>query len=169
MDTWTHVDERGQGVRMVDVSAKPATRRRAWAEGHVRMSESTRRRLQTEGSPKGSILETARLAGIQAAKQTGWLIPLCHPLPLDEVRLEFEWTDEGLRVEAFVQAEARTGVEMEALTAVAVACLTVYDMCKAVDRSMMITDVRLLRKEGGRSGRVQFGEPRLIRPSDADG
>lgn len=165
MNRWTHVDDTGQGVRMVDVSAKPVTRRRAWAEGYVRMSESTRRRLQTEGSSKGPILETARLAGIQAAKQTGWLIPLCHPLPLDEVRVEFEWTDEGLRVEAFVQAEARTGVEMEALTAVAVACLTVYDMCKAVDRSMTITDVRLLRKEGGRSGSVQIGEPRRIPPT----
>ncbi|MCS7313260.1 MAG: cyclic pyranopterin monophosphate synthase MoaC [Acidobacteria bacterium] len=168
MSTWTHVDQTGQGVRMVDISAKPVMRRRAWAEGHIRMSESTRRHLQTQGSPKGPILETARLAGIQAAKQTGSLIPLCHPLSLDEVRLEFEWTDDGLRVEAFVQAEARTGVEMEALTAVSVACLTVYDMCKAVDRSMAIANIRLLRKEGGRSGQVQLGEPRLIRPLDAD-
>ena len=150
----THVDASGT-ARMVDVSAKPATHRRAVAEGRIRMAPETARAIQRGDAPKGDVLGTARLAGIMAGKRAAELIPLCHPLPGTTVSVELT-VDEALpgvtaRAEALV--EASTGVEMEALTAVSVALLTVYDMAKALDRGMVIEGVRLLLKEGGRSGR----------------
>ncbi len=164
MPEWSHVTPEGDRVRMVHIGEKPVARRRAWAEGYVRMSARTVEQLQQHGSPKGPILATARIAGIQAAKSTGMLIPLCHPLPIHVVDLAFAWEKNGIRVEACVETEARTGVEMEALTAVAVACLTIYDMCKSVDPTMTIDGIRLLRKEGGRSGVVELAPPRLLPP-----
>ena len=138
---------------MVDVSAKPETLRLAIASGRVRMSPTTLELILNRGVAKGDVLEVARLAGILAAKKTGELIPLCHPLGLDAVELQL--TPEGndsLRIVALVKTTGRTGVEMEALVAVSVAALTVYDMCKAVDRAMVIDHVRLEEKQGGRSG-----------------
>ncbi len=150
----THLDASGQ-ASMVDVSAKPATRRRAVAEGRIRMAAETARRVAAGDAPKGDVLGTARLAGIMAGKRASELIPLCHPLPGATVSVELS-VDAALpgvvaRAEAVV--DASTGVEMEALTAVSVALLTVYDMAKALDRGMVIEGVRLLLKEGGRSGR----------------
>ncbi len=149
----THVDERGQ-ARMVDVGDKPETRRQAVARGWVTMKPETLALIQAGGLPKGDVLATARLAGIMAAKRTWELIPLCHPLPIDSVAVECRPDESANAVEitATVHVTARTGAEMEALTAVAVSGLTIYDMCKAVDRSMRIESVRLLRKSGGRSG-----------------
>ncbi len=149
----SHVDERGQ-ARMVDVGDKPETRRQAVARGWVTMKPETLALIQAGGLPKGDVLATARLAGIMAAKRTWELIPLCHPLPLDSVAVECRPDESANAVEitATVHVTARTGAEMEALTAVAVAGLTIYDMCKAVDRSMRIESVRLLSKSGGRSG-----------------
>jgi len=148
----THAD--AGGPRMVDVSAKPETAREATAEGSVRMAPGTARLISGERIKKGSVLDTARLAGVMAAKRTADLIPLCHPLGLDHVAVEAEVSvPEGcVRVRATARCIGRTGVEMEALTAVAVACLTIYDMAKAHDRGMEITAVRLLRKSGGASG-----------------
>jgi cyclic pyranopterin phosphate synthase len=139
---------------MVDVSGKPVTRREASAAGAVRMSAEAFGLVRDNAIAKGDVLAVARLAGIGAAKRTAELIPLCHPLPLDgiEVELELDETLPGVRVEATTRVEARTGVEMEALTAVSVACLTVYDMVKAVDRGIRIEDIGLVRKSGGRSG-----------------
>ena len=145
----THVDERGQ-ARMVDVSDKPVTAREAVAESLVQMAEATRA-LLAEGAPKGDVLATARIAGIQAAKQTSALIPLCHPLPLTHAAVDLEPVPEGVRIRATCRCTGPTGVEMEALTAASVAALTVYDMLKAVDRGMSFS-VRLLSKSGGRSG-----------------
>jgi cyclic pyranopterin phosphate synthase len=148
----THLDEAGR-ARMVDVSGKPPTDRMAVAEGSVRMAPATLA-LLTEG-PKGDALAVARVAGIMAAKRTADLIPLCHPLPLSKVTLDLD-PDEGLpgvRVTATVRTTGPTGVEMEALTAVSVAALTLYDMLKAADRGMVIGGVRLRLKEGGASGR----------------
>jgi cyclic pyranopterin phosphate synthase len=148
----THFDEDG-GSRMVDTSDKPETLRAARASGVVRMAPATAKLIRDRALVKGDVLEVARLAGIMAAKRTGELIPLCHPLPLTSVRLDFSWQpDELLRIEATVRVLGRTGVEMEALTAVSVAALTVYDMCKAVDRSIAIERIRLEEKSGGRSG-----------------
>ena len=138
---------------MVDVSGKAVTLRAARASGLVRMKPATLALILDRQVAKGDVLEVARLAGIMAAKRTGELIPLCHPLGLDSVEVELEAVGaETLRIQATVKVEARTGVEMEALTAVSVAALTVYDMCKAVDRSMVIDQVRLEEKSGGRSG-----------------
>jgi len=137
-------------VRMVDVSNKKATARRARAAGFIRMSREVLRKLPE--NPKGNPLEVARIAGIQAAKQTSTLIPLCHPLPLSHVDVRLQAVSGGIEIEASVATKAVTGVEMEALTAVAVAALTLYDMCKAVDKSMTITDICLLEKTGGKSG-----------------
>ena len=137
-------------VRMVDVSSKRATARRARARGFVKMSRELLRRLPE--NPKGNPLEIARIAGIAAAKQTAALIPLCHPLPLTHVDVQVRLTSEGVEIESSVATHAVTGVEMEALTAVSVAALTIYDMCKAVDKSMTITDICLLEKRGGKSG-----------------
>jgi cyclic pyranopterin phosphate synthase len=151
-DGFTHFDERGAS-RMVDVSAKPVTRREARASGRVRMQPATLAAIVARAFAKGDVLEVARLAGIQGAKRTADLIPLCHPLGLDAVRLELEpEPPNAVRIEATVTTTGRTGVEMEALTAVAAAALTVYDMCKAVDRAMTIDGVRLEEKSGGRSG-----------------
>jgi cyclic pyranopterin monophosphate synthase len=156
----SHLDRRGR-ARMVDVSAKAVTRREAVARGEVRMQPGTLVRIAAGALPKGDVLAVARLAGIMAAKRTAELIPLCHPLPLAHVDVELtpDAKDACVRIEGRVRVEARTGVEMEALTAVAVAGLTLYDMCKAVDREMTIAAIRLVEKSGGRSGSfVRRGE-----------
>ena len=143
----THMDERGR-VTMVDTSAKPAVRRRAVAEGFFVASSSTLDRLMDGNLPKGDALATARIAGIQAAKECDRLIPLCHGLPLDQVCVEFERVDPGrVKIEASATVVARTGVEMEALSAVTVAALTLYDMTKAVDRELRIEGISLVLKE----------------------
>lgn len=148
----THFDEQGAS-RMVDVSAKPVTARSARASGLVRMGAPTLALILDRGVAKGDVIEVARLAGIMAAKRTGDLIPLCHPLGLDAVELSIVPEGEtALRIEAVTRVHGRTGVEMEALAAVSVAALTIYDMCKAVDRGMVIDQVRLEEKSGGRSG-----------------
>src|SRR5438046_4277156 len=147
----THVDEQGR-TKMVDTGDKPITARRAVASARVVMSPATVVAVREHKTPKGDPLETARLAGIVAAKRTAELIPLCHPLPLTHVEVRAELQDGGVYLEAEVTTRAQTGVEMEALTAVSVAALTVYDMCKALDKSMTITDVRLELKTGGKSG-----------------
>ena len=152
MSELSHFDERGAS-RMVDTSAKPETLREARASGLVRMTPATLALIRDKGHAKGDVLEVARLAGIMAAKRTGELIPLCHPLPITSAAVDFGFEgDSLLRIEATVRVFGRTGVEMEALTAVSVAALTVYDMCKAVDRVMSIERVRLEEKSGGRSG-----------------
>jgi cyclic pyranopterin phosphate synthase len=137
---------------MVDVGDKPVTAREAIARGSIRMSADARRQIRRGAVKKGDPLQTARLAGILAAKQTSSLIPLCHPLPLSSVAVELVPTARGYDIEARVRTTARTGAEMEALTAVALAALTIYDMVKAVDSSMVIGDIRLTYKTGGRSG-----------------
>ena len=153
----SHVGPRKQ-ARMVDVGGKRVTRRRARARGSVRLHRDTVRLLAGPGVPKGSVIETARLAGIQAAKRTDELIPLCHALQLTHVDVACSLTDQGVDIEATVEARGRTGVEMEALTAVAVAALTVYDICKAVDRGASIEAIRLMEKSGGRSGHYRRRE-----------
>lgn len=148
----SHFDATGAS-RMVDVSGKSETDRVARAGGRVRMSAETANLIRDKSLSKGDVLEVARLAGIMAAKRTGDLIPLCHPLPLTSVAIDFAWDgDDLLRIEATARVVGRTGVEMEALTAVTLAALTVYDMCKAVDRTMAIESVRLEEKSGGRGG-----------------
>lgn len=152
MSELTHFDDQGAS-RMVDTSAKPETLREARASGQVRLAAATLRLIRDRGLAKGDVLEVARLAGIMAAKRTGELIPLCHPLPITSAQLDFTFPAEDcLRIEATVRVFGRTGVEMEALAAVSVAALTVYDMCKAVDRAMTIERIRLEAKSGGRSG-----------------
>src|SRR5436305_2371806 len=152
MGELTHFDEHGAS-RMVDTSDKPETLRQARASGLIRLAPATLALIRDRALAKGDVLEVARLAGIMAAKRTGELIPLCHPLPLTGVRVEFAFEgDAVLRIEATVRLVGRTGVEMEALTAVSVAALTVYDMCKAVDKGMTIERVRLEEKSGGKSG-----------------
>jgi cyclic pyranopterin phosphate synthase len=148
----SHFDDQGAS-RMVDTSHKPETLRQARASGRVRLSPATVTLIRDRGLAKGDVLEVARLAGIMAAKRTGELIPLCHPLPLTSAQLDFAYEgDDALRIEATVRVFGRTGVEMEALTAVTVAALTVYDMVKSVDRAVVIERVRLEEKSGGRSG-----------------
>jgi cyclic pyranopterin phosphate synthase len=139
-------------ARMVDVTAKEVTTREAVASGFVRMSSSTREQVTEGRLKKGDALETARIAGIMAAKKTSELIPLCHPISVGAVEVAFDEQDDGISVVATVRTNERTGVEMEALTAVSVAALTIYDMVKGVERGVEVTDVRLLRKSGGRSG-----------------
>jgi cyclic pyranopterin monophosphate synthase len=161
----SHIDERGQ-ARMVDVGEKPETQREAIARGWVVMKPETLVLIQTGGAPKGDVLATARLAGIMAAKRTWELIPLSHPLPLTFVGVECRPDDAANAVEitATVRVTARTGAEMEAMTAVSVAALTIYDMCKAVDSSMHIDNIALLSKSGGRSGQwVREEELRPVR------
>ena len=150
---FTHLDDAGN-PRMVDVGDKDPTRRRAVAEGWIRTSEGTLRAIREGAVPKGNVLVVAQLAGIMGAKRTSETIPLCHPLPITgvDVRMELDEAIPGVRAVAEVTVDGKTGVEMEALTAVASALLTVYDMCKSQDRGMEIGGVRLLRKEGGRSG-----------------
>ena len=151
MKKLSHMDTEGR-VKMVDTSAKPVTQRRAVASAMVLMSPETLAAVREHRTPKGDPLETARLAGIMAAKRTAELIPLCHPLPLTHVDVRAEISDAGILIEAEAATQAQTGVEMEALTAATVAALTVYDMCKALDKAMTITDVRLELKSGGKSG-----------------
>ena len=149
----SHIDDKGE-ARMVDVSDKPATARTAVAEGFIAMAPATLALLESGETPKGDVIATARIAGIMAAKRTHELIPLCHALSLTKVSIDLESTAElpGVRVTAEVKTSGPTGVEMEALTAVSVACLTLYDMLKAVDRAMRIGGIRVLEKAGGRSG-----------------
>ena len=151
MSELTHIDEHGR-ARMVDTTEKSATARRATASGRVLMSPDTVGAIRAHQTPKGDPLETARLAGILAAKRTADLIPLCHPLPLTHVDVRTELRDDGVYLESEVTTRAQTGVEMEALTAVSVAALTLYDMCKALDKSITISDIRLETKSGGKSG-----------------
>lgn len=152
--TLSHVDA-GGSARMVDVGDKPVTRRRAVAEGRVRASAALLDAISQDTVKKGNVLETARLAGIQAAKETSRLVPLCHPLPLDVVDVDCHVDEPFVRITATAQATAKTGVEMEALTAVSVAALTVIDMGKAIDPGMVIEGIRLLSKTGGTSGDYQ--------------
>ena len=149
----THIDDSG-AARMVDVSDKETTRRTAVARGRVVMEPATLALIESGEAKKGDVLATARIAGIMAAKRTHELIPLCHPLALSQVVVDLELDRDASSVEvtATVRLSARTGVEMEALTAVSVACLTIYDMVKAVDRGMKVTDIRLTHKSGGKSG-----------------
>jgi cyclic pyranopterin phosphate synthase len=151
------VDERGR-VKMVDVGAKPVTNREALARGTIMMSAAALALIRRGGVAKGDPLQAARLAGILAAKQTAALIPLCHPLPLTHVSVELTASKNGYAIEARVRTSAQTGVEMEALTAVSVAALTIYDMVKAVDKEMVIGEIRLLEKSGGRSGQWRSGQ-----------
>ena len=153
MKKLTHLDEEGK-AKMVDVSEKGTTLREAVAQGRVIMKPATVRMILDKSVPKGDVIATARIAGIMAAKRTGDLIPLCHPLNLTSVAVDVtvDEKNSSVHVESRVRTVGPTGVEMEALTAASVAALTVYDMCKAVDRGMVVTDLRLLRKSGGRSG-----------------
>ena len=160
----SHFDAAG-AVRMVDVSGKQATARRARAGGFVKMSAAVLRQLPR--NPKGNPLEIARIAGISGAKRTSELIPLCHPLPLTHIDVQLKMTSRGVRIEATAATEASTGVEMEALTAASVAALTLYDMCKAVDKSITITDICLLDKTGGKSGDYRRATPRGPRNAGA--
>jgi cyclic pyranopterin phosphate synthase len=155
MEELTHIDEQGR-PRMVDVSAKPDTKREAVAKGVVRMQAATLERIKKGQMAKGDVLAVAQLAGIMAAKQTPHLIPLCHPILIDEVRVEFKLDEKNSTVEitTTVKSTGKTGVEMEALTATAVAALTIYDMAKAVDRGMKIDNIRLIKKTGGKSGSI---------------
>lgn len=156
---FSHLDARGK-ARMVDVSTKPPTRREAVASGVVLLASETVRLLRDTGLPKGDVLSVARIAGILAAKRASDLIPLCHPIPLTHAGVDLRVSDRGVEIQASAATTAGTGVEMEALTAVAVAALTVYDMVKAVDRAATITDVRLERKSGGARGPYERGEAR---------
>ena len=151
----SHTDRSGR-ARMVDVSAKRDTKREAVARGTISMQPETLALIQSGGVPKGDVIATARLAGIMGAKRTHELVPLCHPLLLTDIDVSItpDKRANALNIEAVVRTTGKTGVEMEALTAVAVAALTVYDMCKAVDRGMRIEDVRLARKRGGKSGEI---------------
>jgi cyclic pyranopterin monophosphate synthase len=154
MSKLTHLDALGN-AHMVDVSAKDVTTRSATARARVLMLPETLALITSGTAKKGDVLATARLAGIMAAKKTSDLIPLCHPLMISKVSVDFSIIDSAIDVEATVKVEGKTGVEMEALTACSVACLTLYDMVKAVDRGMRITDLRLVEKSGGKSGHFQ--------------
>ena len=153
MSSLSHIDESGR-AHMVDVSAKDDTVREATARGRIRMRPETLALVERGAMAKGDVLAVAQVGGIMAAKQTGALIPMCHPLPITGVDLHFEFdhATSAIEIEATARIVAKTGVEMEALTAVSVAALTIYDMCKAVDRAMVIEDIRLMRKSGGKSG-----------------
>ncbi len=155
----SHLNERGE-ANMVDVSKKTPTRRTAAATGFVAMKSETLEILLQGAAKKGDVLATARIAGIMAAKKTHELIPLCHPLPISKIAIDFEENKNGsgIQVTASVLVDGKTGVEMEALTAVSVACLTIYDMLKAVDRSMGFRDIHLVEKTGGQSGDFRHGE-----------
>ena len=148
---FTHLDPQGR-ARMVDVSSKEPSHRRAVARGRVRMASEVAEALRRGQIRKGDVLAVARVAGIQAAKRTSELVPLCHGLAISSVAVDFEVLDDSVGIEATVETIDRTGVEMEALTACSVAALTIYDMCKSMDRSMTITDIALWEKSGGRSG-----------------
>jgi len=154
MNQLSHIDNEGR-VKMVDTSDKATTTRRAMASARVLMSAETIAAIKEHRTPKGDPLEAARLAGIMAAKRTAELIPLCHPLPLTHVDVQARIEDFGVHLASEVSTNAQTGVEMEALTAVSIAALTIYDMCKALDKSITISDVRLEMKSGGKSGDYQ--------------
>jgi cyclic pyranopterin phosphate synthase len=151
MSSLTHLDSQG-AARMVDVGGKPETARSATASGRIRRSAEALTAVREGSGPKGDVLAAARIAGIMAAKKTGELIPLCHPLSLDAVSVAFAFEEEGVRATATASLTGKTGVEMEAMTATCVALLTIYDMAKAIDKGMVIEDVRLLEKTGGKSG-----------------
>lgn len=151
MGNLTHLDEHGQ-ARMVDVGGKAETARSAVATGRIRMSSQALTAVREGSGPKGDVLAAARIAGIMAAKKTGELIPLCHPLALDAVSVDFAFEDSGVRATARASLTGRTGVEMEAMTAASIALLTIYDMAKALDKGMVIEEIRLLEKTGGKSG-----------------
>ena len=153
MSKFTHIDEKGQ-VRMVDVTAKKPTDRTATAQGCISMTPETFAAIMDQTVKKGNVLETARIAGIMGAKKTSSLIPMCHPLNITHVQIDFtpDATNNIIRIEAVARIVDQTGVEMEALTAVSVAALTIYDMCKSHDKTMTISDVMLLKKTGGKSG-----------------
>lgn len=151
MTKLTHLDDAGNAA-MVDISAKNATMREAIAEGRITMSADALAAIRDGAVKKGDVLATARIAGIMAAKKTSALIPLCHPLALSKVAVDFEFEAAGIRVTALARLTGQTGVEMEALTAASIALLTIYDMAKAIDKAMVISDVRLLSKSGGKSG-----------------
>jgi cyclic pyranopterin phosphate synthase len=155
MKKLTHIDKQGR-PRMVDVSSKPATERRAVAKGLVRMKAETLEQIKQGQTKKGEVLTTAQLAGIMAAKKTPELIPLCHPIPIDEVAVDFKLDEKNSAVEitSTARSTGKTGVEMEAMTATAVAALTIYDMCKGIDRGMKIENIRLVYKSGGKSGKI---------------
>ena len=150
----THFDDKG-AAHMVDVSEKAVTARVAVAKGNIFMAAETRTMIQEGRARKGDVLSVARLAGIMGAKKTPDLIPLCHPLTITKVSVDLSYTNDGLEIEATVKTTGQTGVEMEALTAVNVAALTVYDMVKAVDKTMQINNVRVVFKDGGKSGRFE--------------
>jgi len=154
----THCDERGS-ARMVDVSEKPSTQREAVARGSITMKKMTFRLIKDRGIEKGDVLGVARVAGIMAAKKTSEIIPMCHPLPISSVTIDFGFDKkyDRINIVSRVKIRGQTGVEMEALTAVAAAALTIYDMCKAVDREMVISDILLLEKKGGKSGLFKRG------------
>ena len=157
MSKLTHIDDTG-AASMVDVSSKPMTERQATAEGHVIMAPETLTLIKSGNAKKGDVLGVARIAGIMAAKKTHELIPLCHPLLLSKISVELEQDElmPGIKVRATVKLSGQTGVEMEALTAVSVACLTIYDMVKAADRTMRIEGIRLTEKRGGKSGHFKI-------------
>ena len=153
MSKFTHIDEKGQ-VRMVDVTAKKPTDRTATAQGCISMTPETFAAIMDQTVKKGNVLETARIAGIMGAKKTSSLIPMCHPLNITHVQIDFtpDATNNTIRIEAVARIVDQTGVEMEALTAVSIAALTIYDMCKSHDKTMTISDIMLLKKTGGKSG-----------------
>lgn len=151
MSKLTHLDEQG-AAHMVDVGGKAATARRAVACGKITMSADALAAIRAGNAPKGDVLGTARIAGIMAAKRTGDLIPLCHPLGLEAVTIDFAYEAQAIRVTATASLTSKTGVEMEAMTAVCVALLTIYDMAKAIDKGMVISQIRLIAKTGGKSG-----------------
>lgn len=151
MNKLTHLDDKG-AARMVDVGGKNETVRSATATGRIRMAPATLEAVKNGSGPKGDVLSAARIAGIMAAKKTGELIPLCHPLALDTVSVDFDFSDNAVEVTARAALTGRTGVEMEALTAASIALLTLYDMAKALEKGMVIEQVRLLEKTGGKSG-----------------
>ena len=158
MEKLTHINENGEAI-MVDVSGKAVTAREAKAEGTIYVGAEILRLLQDDALPKGDVLAAARIAGIMACKKTSDIIPLCHPLPITKASVDFEVLGDRTSVKAVctVKAEGKTGVEMEALTGVSAALLTIYDMCKAVSKEMVIGDVHLVRKSGGKSGDFLFG------------
>lgn len=151
MTDFTHLDSDGK-ASMVDVGDKDVTVRTARAEAFVRMRSETVEMIKGNALKKGDCLSCARIAGIMAAKKTSELIPLCHQIPIEKVSVDFEFLEGAIRIEAFARCEYKTGIEMEAMTAASVAALTIYDMCKAVDRGIVIDGVKLLHKDGGRSG-----------------
>ncbi len=159
MDNLTHFDTEGKAI-MVDVGDKQPTKREALAAGEVRMRPETLQRILDRQVEKGDVFAVARLAGIMGAKQTSSLIPLCHPLPLNSVEVDFDCDPEqGLvRIGAIAKVTGKTGVEMEALTAVSISALTIYDMCKAIDKEMVLGEIRLLKKSGGKSGTFERKE-----------